>query len=329
MEEMPTFSQLKKALEELRDLLRKEENGEVPGFVDGFKRKGGVVELTLPKDMKIAVIGDIHGDYETFSKILEELENSEVVKRGVLITLGDYIDRGPPEGQILLLYKLSELKKEMKTRFIMLRGNHEPPSWPVPEPHDYPWALKELYGYERGEELYSLSREVFNVMPHAVVLKEVALLVHGGPPTQVESSDVFSYLAYNRDVEVLKEILWNDPSDAIEQRVQSPRGVGYLWGSSITEKVLSLLGVKFIVRGHEPAYYGFKTNHEDKVFTLFSRLGSPYYNERAAFLTCSVDEFEKDPKKCVVYVTSSGLFHCYENKEGKKKKKEGKKRKKT
>ena len=45
-----------------------------------------------------------------------------------------------------------------------------------------------------------------------------------------------------------------------------------------------MLGVNVLFRGHEPCDLGYKFNHHGRVLTLFSRKGSPYYNERGAYL---------------------------------------------
>lgn len=264
-----------------------------------MKRVGGVVEVELPKNAPVAVVGDTHGDYVTFKRILRKAEESGVISKGLLIALGDYVDRGAPEEQVLLVYELAELKKEMRERLILLRGNHEPPPGLIPYPHDYPWVLKELYGYEEGEGLYSISREVFDSMPHALIVKNVALLVHGGLPTRFGALSALEYLAHDRRVDVLEEILWNDPSEHVEWRAPSPRGAGYLWGRRVTDEALRLLGVKFVVRGHEPVYDGFKVSHGGRVLTVFSRLGPPYYNGRAAFLECLGELFAEKPLDCL------------------------------
>jgi protein phosphatase len=68
------------------------------------------------------------------------------------------------------------------------------------------------------------------------------------------------------------------------------RGAGKFFGKNITEKVLAKLNVKVLIRGHEPCEEGFKINHEGKVLTLFSRKGSPYFNEHGAYLDLPLSE---------------------------------------
>lgn len=65
-------------------------------------------------------IGDIHGCYKTFKKLL--LENLNIDPSDIIYLLGDYIDRGPDSKEVidLILELLSE-----GFQIHPLRGNHE------------------------------------------------------------------------------------------------------------------------------------------------------------------------------------------------------------
>jgi len=230
---------------------------------DVLKSEEKFLEL---KDANAVFIGDIHGDFSTLKRILKEVHG-----HGTLIVLGDYVDRGPQQIEVLLtlaLLKLSEPKD-----VILLRGNHEPPEGLMPYPHDFPEVLRGLYGYEWGEKLYRLSFLVFQHMPYTVKIGSF-LALHGGLPVYAEFKKV-------PDPDLLEEVLWNDPIEAEEEAFPSPRGAGYLFGPSITMKWAKKLGFKRLVRGHEPCN-GYRFNHDGMVVTLFSRLGPPYYNSKAA-----------------------------------------------
>ncbi|MFN4046392.1 MAG: metallophosphoesterase family protein [Acidilobaceae archaeon] len=295
-------------LGELLDMLRESmvEEEKVKAYLGGRGlRLGGIV---IVEDFKgpLAVLGDIHGDYATFSKILDDIDGEGVVASGLLVLLGDYVDRGPPEGQVETLARIAELKIEMGGRLIALRGNHEPPENLIPYPHDYPYALERLFGRNKALELYRKSIAVFNSLPHALILKGKALLLHGGPPTKPAES-LEDYLGWDRRIEVLEEILWNDPTELVETRAPSPRGAGSLWGRRVTDKALSITGTSIIVRGHEPALEGYKFNHGRRILTLFSRLGEPYFNAAAAYIVCSsVEELSpQNVDRCLRLAPSS------------------------
>jgi serine/threonine protein phosphatase 1 len=68
-------------------------------------------------------IADLHGRYDLLSEAVAKIiEHSKVSRPATIITLGDYIDRGPRSRQIierLMHWKSDDLK------LICLKGNHE------------------------------------------------------------------------------------------------------------------------------------------------------------------------------------------------------------
>lgn len=67
---------------------------------------------------RILAVGDIHGCYRSLDLLLAIVQPT---RDDVLVTLGDYVDRGPNSCQVI--DRLLEL--EHSTRLIPLRGNHE------------------------------------------------------------------------------------------------------------------------------------------------------------------------------------------------------------
>jgi len=68
--------------------------------------------------MRILAIGDIHGCYTAFDKLLDKVK---LKSDDIIITLGDYVDRGPDSKKVI-----DRLIKLHKTgQLIALRGNHE------------------------------------------------------------------------------------------------------------------------------------------------------------------------------------------------------------
>ncbi|MEZ0290516.1 MAG: metallophosphoesterase family protein [Sulfolobales archaeon] len=244
----------------------------------------GLVRL---REGRYYAVGDIHGDMDTFSRILGEYGLiRHLEERGYVVFLGDYIDRGYRQVEVFIGIAL--LKIYYRDRVVILRGNHEGPEHLLPYPHDYPHVLIYRFGSDAGSRIYSISREIFNLMPYAAYHENSLLFVHGGIPvftTDECPSDIRCILdaddPYSR---TLEEILWNDPlrGDLDLEFATSPRGAGYLWGLSVTRRFLDKTRLKGVVRGHEPSWSGYMFDHDNKVLTLFSRLGDPYYNSYAA-----------------------------------------------
>ena len=79
-----------------------------------FKREDNLLSLHDP----VTIVGDIHGQYYDFLKILELGGNPEKIK---YLFLGDYVDRGMFSIEVILL--LYTLKINYPSNFFILRGN--------------------------------------------------------------------------------------------------------------------------------------------------------------------------------------------------------------
>ena len=69
--------------------------------------------------MNLFVIGDVHGCYETFLKMIEYWDK----ETEILIQLGDLIDRGNSSPEVVKLVR--QLKEEYLDRAVFIKGNHE------------------------------------------------------------------------------------------------------------------------------------------------------------------------------------------------------------
>lgn len=226
--------------------------------------------VVLPKAPCLMFIGDLHGDILSAYNVLKSVWSKFAEDHCTMVFLGDYIDRGDYQLETLALVLL--LKKHYPGRVVLLRGNHEPPEWLIPYPHDYPYYLAGRFGSE-WRELYSLSLNLFDNMPVVAVLEGSLVALHGGPPRRVLSSSSWrEAFEAGRDSftrNVLEDILWSDPIESDLEYTESPRGAGVLFGRRITEKTIQLIRGKYIIRGHE-AVNGVETRHEGRVFTVFT-----------------------------------------------------------
>jgi serine/threonine protein phosphatase 1 len=68
--------------------------------------------------MRVLAIGDIHGCSQAFDALLDAIQPTP---DDLLITLGDYVDRGPDSAGVVQRL----LKLQRSHRLIALRGNHE------------------------------------------------------------------------------------------------------------------------------------------------------------------------------------------------------------
>jgi protein phosphatase len=224
--------------------------------------------VELRGEGKYVFIGDLHGDYYALLTILNALWDEQ--ESSMFIFLGDYVDRGYMQVETLSLVLL--LKNKFPDRVVLLRGNHEPPSWLKPYPHDYPITLRSKYG-SLSKELYDRSLELFDALPLVAIKKGLFLALHGGPPLKVLKTnywvEAFTWINEDEKHEIVEQVLWSDPSDLIDTYTHSPRGAGILYGKSVSERALSLIEGRMIVRGHEPVM-GVEESHGGLVVTVFS-----------------------------------------------------------
>lgn len=283
--------EFQRLIEDTFELLSKEK-----GRIGNLRIVGRLVSV-LPKGDMI-IVGDVHGDLESLQHILE---NSGFVKKArsdldsLLVFLGDYGDRGfySPE----VYYVVLKLKELFPEQVVLMRGNHEGPNDLLAYPHDLPSHLHRKFG-EDASRIYGKLRELFNLLYNAVLVEERYVLLHGGAPSQASTVDDIAYAHQKHPREThLEEILWSDPVDGMKGTYPSPRGAGRLFGENITDKLLNMLDVNVLIRGHEPSEEGYKTNHDGKVVTIFSRKGPPYFNEQGVYLYLNTSETVNNVKQ--------------------------------
>ena len=238
-----------------------------------LREDSGLVTLAPQAVRGVIVVGDIHGDMESLVHILM---SEDMVKADRIVFLGDYGDRGAKSVEVY--YLLLRLKVSIRGKGIMLRGNHEGPM-PV-RPHDLPSIFIKRYG-AKGNTLYKKLKELWAYLPHAVLVEGRYLMLHGGLPRNIASIKDIAY-AHESASSNFEEILWSDPVEG-KGYFHSSRGAGMLFGEDVTDEVLRAVGVKALIRSHEPCE-GVKVQQQGRILTLFSRKGAPYFNSRAAYL---------------------------------------------
>ncbi len=208
----------------------------------------------------VYVAGDLHGDYDSFSKIMRM--HNKPAKDSMLLFLGDYADRGPQGVEII-----TELNSLLHKRddVVALKGNHE--IYKNRKPEFFPCDL--IHQAElKSNSWNSFYNEVFsdflNKLHIAAVINSV-LFIHAG---------IFSGITGTTDLikeENERYLLWSDPSPKSGEHM-NVRGTGVEFGEDVTERVLSALGLKLIIRSHEPRKAGFGPfeEHGGRIITVNS-----------------------------------------------------------
>ena len=289
-------------VEEATKLLCKES-----GNVGNLEVLGRLIKLKPVGEALI--VGDLHGDLESLVDILKGSGFQEKLEENTdacLIFLGDYGDRGAYSAETY--YTVLKLKILHPEQVLLLRGNHEL-FWAQdgseeigPSPHDLPIQFQARFG-EGWTEAYARVRGLFKCLYTAVLVEERYLLVHGGLPSQAAAIEDFAFAqSACQENSFLENLLWSDPDEMEGETYPSPRGAGKLFGKTVTNRVLEKLGVKILVRGHEPCEEGYKIDHGGKVLTLFSRKGPPYFNSYGAYLQVELARKFENAEQLIPYI---------------------------
>jgi len=266
------------------------------GRVGNLNITGRLVEV--PPVGEAIIVGDLHGDLKSLVHILEDSNFLGKARSGsdvLLVFLGDYGDRGAHSPEVY--YVVLKLKEMFPEHVILMRGNHEGPPDLLAYPHDLPLQMKNRFR-EKGSEAYLKVQDLYDHLYTGVIIKERVVLLHGGAPSQATTVNDIAYAHETHPRKRhLEEILWNDPWDGIKGTIASPRGAGRLFGEDVTSKLLTMLNVKGLIRGHQSCPNGYKSMHGGRVLTLFSRKGSPYNNRYGAYLHLDVSKKLEKPKQ--------------------------------
>jgi len=216
-----------------------------------------VLEIEAPS---ATIVGDTHGDVETTERVLDR------VSGGVIVLLGDYVDRGPYQLENLL--RILEAKVSEPRRIFLLRGNHE-----TREMNLY-YGFYGVVSRRLGPGAYGLFTQLYSALPIGAVIRTSTILVHGGVPDGASSiREVAGRGKQGEDVEdeVVLQVLWNDPREGVEWFGPSPRGGGArVFGRAALEAFLKASGCERLVRAHEPVPAGYETIFDGRLHTVFS-----------------------------------------------------------
>ena len=241
--------------------------------------------ITLPSKGGLMIVGDVHGDIVSLELILEKFYKGN----DKLLFLGDYGDRGFDSPAVY--ETLFDLLKKHPDRVYLLKGNHEnfvkEGSSILPKfyPHDF---FSYLQKFKPDEILKYFA--FWESLPICALAPKKYLFLHGGVSSKIKSLDDLK----NPSEEIETDILWSDPAeDDVKGEQYNPRGAGVLFGKDITREVCEALGVKTIIRSHQPylAKNGAATHHDNRLLTISS---TTVYDGKAAYLRINLGDRAKD-----------------------------------
>ena len=141
------------------------------------------VDLTVPEDATLNVVGDLHGEYADLHMIFDTFGEPSPTNRFVFN--GDFVDRGAHQLEVVLL--LFALKALYPDRIVLVRGNHEFREQNVAMgPAGFATALQHRFAplgdaaADVSKRVFASVHSVFDWLPIGALIGGVALTLHGG-----------------------------------------------------------------------------------------------------------------------------------------------------
>lgn len=260
-----------------------------------FKKTKNINEIncfeTQGSDIKVNVIGDLHGQFIDLFTIFENFGLPSTTN--IYLFNGDFVDRGPQQCEcyFTLLYAFV-LYNDSKC-FFMNRGNHE----------DYGCSVRFGFKNEIMNKYLLYSKlimkkcvETFIRLPIASLITQESvpntpplriLVVHGGisidtdlniikdmDRTRFENIDGTSDSSLNdkekKEKQQLQDLLWSDPQTNKGCVFNKQRHIAKQFGPDVTEAILKKFNLSLIIRSHECKNEGYEFHHNNRCLTIFS-----------------------------------------------------------
>ncbi|MHA1241401.1 MAG: metallophosphoesterase [Promethearchaeota archaeon] len=234
-----------------------------------FREETLILELKKehPQD-KIMVIGDLHGDLKSLTKLMEIIkkENSKYV-----IFLGDIVDRGSYQLECLILVLVLKIKDSNK--YFLLKGNHE--TLEVNRNYGF---YQDFLNRFKDPKKFNHVKALYNALPYSVLVNESILCLHGGIPEEfnainrlrgIKTSEI--NLNDENTAKSLLQIMWNDPKPNLKGFTESFRGREVkFFGEDVFSDFMRENKLDYLIRAHERFPEGYKWFFNKRLLSIFS-----------------------------------------------------------
>ncbi|VBB34310.1 unnamed protein product [Acanthocheilonema viteae] len=232
----------------------------IHGCLTAFADEPTLLQFPLPEN-GLVVIGDLHGDAFCLLKALEFYGFPPDV---TYLFLGDFLDRGPMQNEVLLFILLMKLR--WPEYVYLLRGNHE--LYDLTK-HDFKNQC--LMDYD-DPVIFVYINQLFDYFPLAAIVSDYFFFCHAGVSQWMTCRANIANIPRPTDLSNMKilegcvvtDMLWSDPKP--NQKVPfdlSERGCCYSFNREALHAVLRALNVHILIRGHQVIPEGILDNFGD------------------------------------------------------------------
>lgn len=250
-----------------------------------FRKERNLLELKDP----VTVVGDIHGQFYDFIRILELGGDLERTK---YLFLGDYVDRGAFSLEVILL--LYSIKLNYPKNIFMIRGNHECRQMTA----FFNFRAECLAKYDL--EIYDAVMDSFDGLPLACIVNNKFIAIHGGISPELTTLEDISRISRFTEPPrqgLFCDLLWSDPVEndtghSTERfKLNEVRGCSIYFGQLAVNTFLKRNRLLSVLRAHEAQLDGYKMHRWNGnsefpcVITVFSAPNyCDVYNNKGAML---------------------------------------------
>lgn len=210
----------------------------------------------------VNVCGDIHGQ---ITDLVEIFKAGGLPPDSRYLFLGDYVDRGKYGTEVISV--LLGLKVLYPKRIYVLRGNHETDS--ICRVYGFFDEVKRRYNVRLFKEF----TDVFNCLPIAALIEDIALCMHGGLSPELRHLRQIEQVCRPLvvpDEGLACDILWSDPEEGARGWQPSDRGVSFVFGEEVVQRVCDALKIDIILRAHQVVDEGYSFFAGRRLVTIFS-----------------------------------------------------------
>ncbi|KAB5534464.1 hypothetical protein DKX38_017550 [Salix brachista] len=237
------------------------------------------------------ICGDIHGQFYDMKELFKV--GGDCPKTNYLF-LGDFVDRGFYSVETFLL--LLALKVRYPDRITLIRGNHE--SRQITQVYGFYDECLRKYG---SVNVWRYCTDIFDYLSLSALIENKVFSVHGGLSPAISTLDQIRTIDRKQEVPhdgAMCDLLWSDPEDIVDGWGLSPRGAGFLFGSSVVASFTHSNNIDYICRAHQLVMEGYKWMFRNQIVTVWS---APNYCYRCGNVAAILELDENLNKKFRVF----------------------------
>lgn len=241
-------------------------------------RPNAVGRMDVPKDGKVVVVGDTHGQLNDALWIL--VSQGLPSEKNLYLFNGDIADRG---SNAILIFVIVFMFFFLYPNSILInRGNHEDLFMnQIPKASGGGFFDEVINAYDY--QMYELFLAVFKRLPLASVINNEVFVVHGGlarmnnfTTSYIDTLPWNEYTTPSPESTDMKslcflDLIWSDPVESMG-KFPSKRGAGIQFGVDVTAAFLRQNNLKMMIRSHQcpEDNHGYFVNHQGLCLTVFS-----------------------------------------------------------